>query len=435
MVAPLIIAAGVAGGAQLLSTIAQLYQSEKARKAGEARLREIEALFNAIKPPEYDVSVIDPPELITQSIPEPAFDMSNIDPEMYSVAAKYVPEVATYIAERNPQVVELSAAGQYGRDAQIQALNDIRMRTGELSDAEAQSASAKAMRDAQIAAQSRSQTVLQDANRRGQLGSGAMLAAQLQGGSDAMERAAGISNQAYLEALRNKLGAITTSGEMGRQLAGDEFDRAAVNADIINRYNQRAAAGMNQYGQYAADVMNRGQLFNVENAQDIANRNVTTGNQFNVINRERQDKLLADTWNRQFADRAAINQAMNQGFTNQLNSQAAANAIKGQGFQDQMSIAAAKSGLGFNAIDRRAQYTRDQNQAIQGLGKGIGDTAMTAGYLSSMYPDQPQTAAQPSGGYTGKTGAQSYYTPNQSPLNPTSEDDFDAWYKKKNPQY
>lgn len=386
MVAPLVIAAAIAGGAQVLSSIAQYYQSAEARKASKAQLDEIKRLFDSIKPPDYDATVYDPPELIMQTIPETAFDMSNVNPEAYAVAAKYIPEVASYIAEQNPQLVQMSAAGQMGRDAQIQALKDIRARTGELSDAEAQDASGRAMRDAQINAQSRQESVLQDANRRGQLGSGAMLAAQLQGGSDQMERGANLSSQAYLEALRNKVGAIRTEGEMGRQLGNDEFSQSAVNADIINKFNQRAATGANTFNQYAADTVNRGQLFNVQNAQDVLNKNVGTANDMSIYNRNRQDKNLATNRAESVGERSYINQAGQQNFQNKLTNQNVANTIKRNSFQDQLDIAGGKSGIGYKNIGMNNEFTRDQNQAIQGLGKGIGDTAMTAGYLANKYP-------------------------------------------------
>lgn len=381
MVAPLIIAAGVAGGAQVLSTIAQLYNAEKQRGADKGRLEEIKRLFDEIKPPDYDVSIIDPPEFIMQSIPPTAFDMSNITPEAYKLAGKYVPEVAQYIAEQNPQLVQMSAAGQYGRDAQIQALKDIRARTGELSDVEAQDASARAMRDAQIGAQSRQQAILQDANRRGQLGSGAMLAAQLQGASDQMERGANLSSQAYLEALRNKLGAIRTEGEMGRQLGNDEFSQAAINADIINKFNQRAAQGMNQYGQYASGVTNDAQLRNIGAAQDILNKNVTTGNQFALNNRDRLDRILSQNRNEAVGEINRLNSLAQQNYANKITGQNQINQIKGNIFANQMDLASARAGQGYKGIAYGQQAAQDRNQAIQGFGQGISNTAMTAGYL------------------------------------------------------
>jgi hypothetical protein len=51
-----------------------------------------------------------------------------------------------------------------------------------------------------------------------------------------------------------------------------------------------------------------------------------------------------------------------------------------------MGNAAAKAGVGYTGIDMMNTFARDRNQAIQGLAKGVGDTAMTAGYLSNPTP-------------------------------------------------
>jgi len=386
MVAPLIVAAAVAGGAQVLSGIAQYYQSEKARKASSQRLKEIEDLFNSIKPPGYDVTPLSPPELITQMIPQPAFDMAGITPDKYEVVGQYLPEVAQFVAERNPELARFSQEGRQGRDAQIQALNDIKMRTGQLSDAEAQDASMSAMRDAQIGAQSRSESILQDANRRGQLGSGTALAAQLQSSGDQMERGANLSSNAYLEALKNKLGALRDSGTQGRQLAQDDLGQQNSNAAIINSYNQRASRDMNAFNQNAAEVRNKGQIFNIGNAQDAANRNVIAANQAKYSNQSRTDNILNDAYNRNFNERNFQNKTATDQYNLKAGEIGRRNSITGQTYQDKMGNAAAKAGVGYTGIDMMNTFARDRNQAIQGLATGVGDTAMTAGYLSNPTP-------------------------------------------------
>lgn len=429
MVAPLIIAAAVAGGAQVLSGIAQYYQSEKARKASNERLKQIEDLFNSIKPPGYNVTPLSPPELITQMIPQPAFDMAGITPDKYEVVGQYLPEVAQFIAERNPELAQFSQEGRQGRDAQIQALNDIKMRTGQLSDAEAQDASMSAMRDAQINAQSRSESILQDANRRGQLGSGAALAAQLQSSGDQMERGANLSSNAYLEALKNKLGALRDSGTQGRQLAQDDLGQQNSNAAIINSYNQRASRDMNAFNQNAAEVRNKGQIFNIGNAQDAANRNVIASNQAKYSNQNRTDNILNDAYNRNFNERNFQNNTA----TNQYNLRAGEigrqNDIKGQTFKDAMSQASAKAGIGYNAINMNNSFSSDKNQMIQGLGNAVSKGAMAAGLNSSDEPDY-QTRPTPSR-TTPAQGGQSNYSSNMSPLYQTSEDEDFAAYQKR----
>jgi hypothetical protein len=429
---PITAALIVGGGAQALSAVAQYYQSEKARKASSERLKQIEDLFNSIKPPGYNVTPLSPPELITSTIPQPAFDMAGITPDKYEVVGKYLPEVAQFVAEKNPELAQFSQEGRQGRDAQIQALNDIKMRTGQLSDAEAQDASMNAMRDAQIGAQSRSESILQDANRRGQLGSGAALAAQLQSSGDQMGRSANLSSNAYLEALRNKLGALRDSGTMGRQLSQDDLNQQASNAAIINSYNQRAANNMNQFNQNAADVRNKGQMFNVGNAQDVSNRNVIAANQAKYSNQNRTDQILNDAYNRNFNERNFQNQTA----TNQYNLKAGEigrqNDIKSQQFKDAMSQASAKAGVGYNAINMNNQFTSDRNQAIQGLGNAVSQGAMVYGRSKAnptVTPDQEQNYTTPA------KGGQSNYSSNMSPLYPTSEDEDFAAYQKRMGRY
>lgn len=385
---PITTAIAIGAGAQVLSSVAQYYQAEKARKASEKKLNEIAALFDAIKPPEYDVSPLDPPEYIQTAIPEPAFDMSRLSPEMYAIAAKYVPEVASYVAEQNPTLVQYSATGAAGREAQIQALKDIKSRTGELADAEAESASGQAMRDAQIAAQSRQQSILQDANRRGQLGSGAMLAAQLQGSSDAMGRAAGASNDAYLEALRNKMGALRESGTMGRQLAQDDLSLSQTNAGIINSFNQRAAANMNNYLQGAADTRNRGQLYNVQTAQDVSNKNVGLSNEYNRLNQQRQDALMEYLDKRRLGERDYQNQIAAQQYQARAGEKQRQANLKTQIFENEMERARGKAGLGSAQVSNMMQSAADRNQAYQGMSNFIGNAAM------NYQGRQDQAAAQ-----------------------------------------
>ncbi len=385
---PITTAIAVGAGAQVLSSVAQYYQAEKARKASEQKLEEIAALFDAIKPPEYDVSPLDPPEYIQAAIPEPAFDMSKLTPEMYGIAAKYVPEVASYVAEQNPSLVQYSATGAAGRDAQIQALKDIKSRTGELADAEAETASGKAMRDAQIAAQSRSQSILQDANRRGQLGSGAMLAAQLQGSSDAMGRAAGASSDAYLEALRNKMSALRDSGTMGRQLAQDDLSLSQTNAGIINSFNQRAAANMNNYLQGAADTRNRGQLYNVQTAQDVSNKNVGLSNEYDKLNQQRKDALLEYLDKRKLGERDYQNQIAAQQYQARAGEKQRQANLKTQIFENEMERARGKAGLGSAQVSNMMQSAADRNQAYQGMSNFIGNAAM------NYQGRQDQAAAQ-----------------------------------------
>jgi hypothetical protein len=150
---------------------------------------------------------------------------------------------------------------------------------------------------------------------------------------------------------------------------------------------------MNDYNRYAADTVNKGQLFNVQNAQDVLNKNVGTANDMAIYNRNRQDKNLATNRAEAIGERSYINQAGQQNWQNKLTNQNIANSIKRNSFQDQLDIAGAKSGIGYKNMGINNEFTRDQNQAIQGLGTGIANTAMTAGYLAT--PNAKATATAP----------------------------------------
>src|SRR5688572_10333263 len=121
MVAPLVVAGAVAAA----SAIAQAYNSEKARGANDKRLKELRRIFESIVPPDYDVSIDDPPKYIESSLQQADLDFSRITPEQFKVVGQYSPEAAQFVAEANPTLLKGSATGQQGRQAQIDALRQM----------------------------------------------------------------------------------------------------------------------------------------------------------------------------------------------------------------------------------------------------------------------------------------------------------------------
>lgn len=372
----------VAGGAQVLGSVMQYYQAEKARKATEEQLDRIRELFEAIKPPDYDFSVDDPPELVTD-IPEEQFDLSNLTPQQFAMVGQYIPQAAPYIAEKNPQLVQLSASGQAGREAQITALQALRDRTGQLADMEAQQAGDTALRKAQIGSQSRTQSILQDAQRRGQLGSGAMLAAQLQSGSDQMEQAADVSAKAALEAQREKLMALRDSGQMGANLAQQDFSQQNTNADIINRYNQRATSAQQNYENQVAQMRNQASLRNLDMQQNLANRNVQTANEYDVMNRKRQDALAEYKDKRAMNERDVTNANRKYQADFVRSQKDKLNNLRSQVYENDLARARGISGLGQFGIEKTYKDAADRNQAIQGVASGFGGVAQAYGNYSA----------------------------------------------------
>lgn len=370
---PLTIGLAAMAGAQVVSGIMQYYQAEKARKASSKRLKEIEAMFDRIVPPGYDLKVWDDPKLVA-TIPEPEFNLDKITPELYESVGQYVPQVADYVAEARPELVKASDEAKKGRDAQMEALERYRdIARGGLDPVLAQKLS-EASRRAQMEAQSRQASILQDANRRGQAGSLMTMAAQMQGGSDAMERAALESQLAAAESYRNQLRALDQSAALGGQIRQSEMAEAARNADIINSFNQRTSQRYQQYAQMRADMANQANLRNLDERQRIADANVQLKNaaQQEWVNRQnalKQQQYMNARQTRQ--DRIDVEKYKN--------------SLLQQMYQNEMDRARGKAGIAGQQIDYLRQDAQDRNQMIQGLGNTVGNVAMTWGQNEAQH--------------------------------------------------
>lgn len=371
MVLPLLI--GAAAGAQVASGIMQYYQAEKARKATDKRLKEIEAMFDSIVPPEYNIKIWDDPSL-TATIPAPAFDLNSIKESEYKSVGQYVPEVANFVQEAKPELVKATANAQEGRQAQLDALKrykDIAAAGGmdpELAQ-QLSLASSKARNDAQ----SRQDSVVQDANRRGQAGSGVALAAQLSGASAAMQRQATEGQSAAVAAYRNKLGALDKSAALGGDIRSSEMGEEARNVGIINDFNQRTATRGQAWENARAGAIGDARLRNLNSDQQLSNMNV-----------DRSDKLQQANFNNLRANRQ-----------DKMDVEDRKNRLKQQVYDNLMSKAQGKAGLAQTSINYGRQDASDRNKLYQGL----GDTATNAALLYGM--QQQQTPSNQTGAWAG----------------------------------
>lgn len=379
----------MAAGAMAVGSLVQLYNAEKQRGAEKKRLNEIEALYNSIKPPDYDLSIMDPPELHYQNLTEnpqfssaqaaPKFNMEKLTPEQLKMVGKYIPEVAPYIAEQNPKVLEKSPDMMKARDAQMNALRRFQEIGSGGFDPEYAQKVQEASRRAQQEAQSRQESILQDFSRRGQGGSGLSLAAQLGGASQAMDRAAQSNMDAATQAYRNQLNALAQGAQLGSQINQEDTSFQNRNADIINAFNQRTAAGRQNYGNQRANSLNQANQYNLGVEQALANANVDARNKFAQNDQTRMDNLLkynADfnqrerdaLYNRVANERSYGNQIAQQNYNNQVGAKDRVNNLMQQGFNNQMNVAAGKSGNAMIQSQALRQQTQDRNNAIQGLG-------------------------------------------------------------------
>lgn len=330
------------GGAIIAANaIAQAYVANKQMGAEQDRLDDIRAEFDRIKPPELNMSL---DEYITKNkgvLPDygnlPTFEF--LTPEQFKAIEKYNPEFAGYVAQKSPELVKRSAVGEEGLSAQRQALRKL-MLTGSLEqDPELMQKFSEADRNAQIGAQSRQQSLMQDYARRGQAGSGLQLAAQLGAGESAMDRSAQMSQQAASEAYRNRLQQLMQGAQLGGQMEQRDIGLQGSNADIINRFNEMTSKNYQNWLNQKANTANEAQKYNIEQAQDVANKNV------NLQNAYKQNMANVAQWG--YGQNVAAKQ---NAFNNAMNAMNAENQAQMQKYD--AATAKAKAMAGIPTVDK-----------------------------------------------------------------------------------
>ena len=414
-----LIAAGAAQGA---AAWVNYYNAQKAAKADAKKLQEIRDIFEKIKPPGYNVDIDAPPKLHTEQLARPEFknvdfDMNKLTPEDLKVVAKFSPTLAPYIQERAPELIKESTDAKAGRDAQKKALDQyLRMQKPGAADPNLALLQEQARRKAQIEAQSREQSINQDWQRRGMLGSGLGMAQQMQGSASAMDRLALTNMEAARQGQQQRLQALAGGAALGSQMRGQDLDLSQQNAAIINAFNQRTSAGRQDWENQRAGTISDAEMFNQKLAQSIANQNVDTRNKFSTQQQGRSDDLTK--WLANLSDdrqKWGFDQGQEErNYSNQAladlaqwgdKEKAQQNTLLGQSYDDQMRIGAAKGGaIGGQAAGAR-QTAQDQAQAFQGMANVGSSIAMGAGQgYSQNNQYQGSQAAADDRAYFKKTG-------------------------------
>ena len=369
------------------SAIAQAYNAEKARGANDKRMKELKKIFESIVPPEYDVSINDPPKYMEQQLSQAKLDFSRITPEQFKVVGQYSPEAAQYVAEANPKLLQGSALQKEGRGAQIDALRQMQS-VAKGTSPELAINLQRANDSAQAAAQSRQQSVIDDAQRRGQGGSGLSLLAQLQGTGDSMAQGANQSQQAAIEAYRQKLAATQQAGQMGRQLSQDELGMEGQNNDVINQFNQRTSAQYQNYLSQRAAMQNQAQIQNLGMQQDIANRNTSAANDASWRNQENQNRTQQQAYDNTRQERNYQNTLAEQRASWSAAEKQRQNQLKGQSYDDQLRRAQGMSGMTQMQNQNTTQGAQDRNAMIGAIGSA------GAGYFSGQAQADQQAESQ-----------------------------------------
>lgn len=363
-----------------VSGIAQAWNSAKARGANQAELNRIKATFDALVPPEFDISINEPPHYITEKLQGARLDFSKITPELYKVIGTYAPEAAQYVAEANPTLVQGNAASREGREAQKNALREYQQ-LAKGDNPALRAAMEEAGQASQQEAQSRTQSLLQDSQRRGQMGSGLSYGAMLQGNSDAMSQGAAHGRAETLEAYRSKLEALKMSGDMGRNLANDELSQEQMNAGILNDFNQRTSKNYQAYLQNRSELANQAQLYKLQAEQGASDKNTALMNDTNRYNQQNQNTLAQTQYGNQRDERNYQNTLAASQAQWTASEKARQNELKQTSFNNQTQLANGRAGIGAQQINMNNQSAQDKNNIISGLGQAA------AGGLAAQQED------------------------------------------------
>ena len=389
------------------SGIAQFFNGLLARNASSERLKEVKKLYESLIPPNYDLSITDPPELHLQRLQMPEFTQSEegikwasqaLDPKKLKLIEKFVPQVAERIIEADPTLIEKTEDMKLGSEAEKKALRRF-MEVGEGEFDPVYQQRVKDARDrAQAEAQSRNAAIQQDFQRRGIGGSGLELAAKIGSSADSMNRMAQMGLGAEAQAYQNQLQALSQGANLGGRIQDREISTQARNAAIINAFNERMSRRHQDWEQMRSNALNQADLRNIAEAQRIADFNSRTQNQYDRDRQSRMDNMALrnyqarmDERNRQDAlnkwryaqegkERAYQDNAAILGSKWRQDQKRYGNQMRSQAYQDQLGRLAGMSGIGRAQSQQALMAGRDQNQAIQGM--------MNMGMLYQQHQDK-----------------------------------------------
>lgn len=247
----------------VVSGVMQYGEAEDYRQYAEQNAAKIKKLIEGIQSPEQ-------------------IDFSQFTPQDFKVAAQYSPQVAAFVQERAPQLIEVnSAEGQEGLSAQRQVLQEMLQKSRGGMDPLAEIERQQAQRQAGDFSKSQLASIQDQMAQRGMgMDSGLALAMKLGANANSADRLAQTGLQAAADRSNQRNNASMQAAGLGGQLYGQASDLASRNVGILNAHNERAVNSANEYGRYAAGMGNEAQKYNIGNTQDIMNKNADMQNQY-----------------------------------------------------------------------------------------------------------------------------------------------------------
>ena len=249
-------ALGISAGAALLGGLLNYQSSQKARQDTAAEREKIQALIDTLQ--------------------TPGFSDADFTPEMYKVAAKYVPKEAKLIAEKDPTLVKGdSAEAKQGLAAQKAALSALMAKGQNGQTLETEMLMNQARQQASAENRINEASLRESLARQGAApGSGQDIQMRMAANAQNAQATAQATQNAALELERQRLAALMQGAQLGGGIRQTEIGMETGNANTINDFNSRVANRANQVEQINVGNANDANKYNVGTEQRIADANV-----------------------------------------------------------------------------------------------------------------------------------------------------------------
>jgi hypothetical protein len=302
-----------------------------------------------------------------QMLQAPNFSPADFTPDMYKVAAKYIPKQAKLIEEVAPTLVKAdSADAKSGRAAEKAALSALMQKGQSGKTMETEMLLNQATQAANAQNRMNEASLRESLARQGvSPGSGQELNMRMSENASSASNAAQASQNTALELERQRLQALMQGAQLGGNIRQADVGVETTNADFINQFNNRVANRANQNEQFNVGNINDAEKFNVGNTQRVADANVGLTNQAKADVRNNE-------WNKYNADVNKTSLLAGQGANkiNDIRSDAAAKAGMVSAATGAVSDVANAAGNAYAANEQNAEDRAYRRSMLDALARG-----------------------------------------------------------------
>ena len=212
----------------------------------------------------------------------------DLDPKLLSEVAKYSPDVAAFVQENAPELIQEAGSATEKR-VQREALQKYSAMAESGRDVISEAQREQALFETDARSKQRQRAIMESLRRQGQLGSGAGLQAQLSAEQAEAVNARQAALQGVQEAEMRRRQALGQAAGLAGQIRGQNLNVESANVGTMNAYNQRLANARNMYNQYASNERNRAQIVNQQREMERERYNLGLQNQYAMYNRQQRD--------------------------------------------------------------------------------------------------------------------------------------------------